>query len=83
MYKIIFIKKAAEFLRKLDKPIQERISKKIDELEENPELGKPLTANLAGLWDLRIGGYRAIYQIIHNDLIILVLKIGHRKNIYE
>ena len=57
--------------------------KKFNELEKNPELGKPLTANLAGLWSLRFGDYRAIYQIKQSELIILVLKLGHRKNIYD
>lgn len=83
MYNLEFDKKAADFLRKLDKNIKQRIAEKIDLLKENPELGKPLTANLAGLWSLRIGDYRAIYQIRHNELIILVLKLEHRKNVYR
>lgn len=83
MYKIILEKKPADFFRKLERKEQERIAKKFSELGNNPELGKPLTANLAGLWSLRIGDYRAIYEIKHNELIVLVLKLGHRKNIYE
>jgi len=83
MYRIHFTKKAANFIRKLDKINQERISKKIDELKNNPELGVPLTGNLAGLWKLRIGDYRAIYQIIHNEFIILILRLRHRKNAYD
>ena len=83
MYKIILEKKPEKFFRKLERKEQERIAKKFNELEKNPELGKPLTANLAGLWSLRFGDYRAIYQIKHNELLILILKLGHRKNIYE
>lgn len=83
MYKIIFEKPAEKFFRKLDKKDQERIGRKILELENNPELGKPLTGKLAGLWSLRSGDYRALYQIRHNELLILVLKIGHRKNAYD
>lgn len=83
MYKIILEKKPGDFFRKLEKKEQERIAKKFKELENNSELGKPLTANLAGLWSLRIGDYRAIYEIKNDKLIILVLKLGHRKNIYE
>ncbi len=82
MYKIILEKKPENFFRKLEKKEQERIAKKFSELEKNPELGKPLTANLAGLWSLRFGDYRAIYAIKHNELVILVLKLGHRKDIY-
>lgn len=83
MYKIILEKKPENFFRKLERKEQERITKKFNELEENPELGKPLTANLSGLWSLRVGDYRAIYQIKQNELIILILKLGHRKNIYD
>ena len=83
MYKIILEKKPENFFRKLERKEQERIAKKFNELEKNPELGKPLTVNLAGLCSLRFGNYRAIYQIRQNELIILVLRLGHRKNIYD
>lgn len=83
MYKIILEKKPENFFRKLERKEQERITKKFQELEKDPELGKPLAANLAGLWSLRFGDYRAIYQIKHNELIILVLKLGHRKSVYD
>ena len=83
MYKIIFERPAERFFRKLDKIEQERIGKKILELQANSELGKPLTGKLAGIWSLRIGDYRVLYQIKHDKLIILVLKIGHRKNVYS
>ena len=82
MYKIILEKKPENFFRKLERKEQERITKKFNELEKNPELGKPLTANLAGLWSLRIGDYRTIYQIKQSELIILIVNFGHRKNIY-
>ncbi|MBS3066692.1 type II toxin-antitoxin system RelE/ParE family toxin [Candidatus Pacearchaeota archaeon] len=83
MYKIILEKKPESFFRKLEKKEQERIAKKFNELERNPQLGKPLTASLSGLWSLRFGDYRAIYQIKQNELVILVLKLGHRKNVYD
>ena len=82
MYKIILERPAERFFRKLDRKEQERIAKKANELSLNPKLGKPMVGKLAGLWSLRIGDYRAIYQIRHDKLIVLVLKIGHRKNIY-
>lgn len=82
MYNLSFSKEAEDYLKKLDKENQKRIAKKIGSLIENPELGKPLTANLAGLWSLRIGDYRVLYEIKNNELMILVIKIGHRKNVY-
>ena len=83
MYSLNLDKKAKDFLKKLDKPEQKRILDKLEQLKTNPELGKPLTGNLTGLWSLRIGDKRAIYQIFHDKLMVLVIKIGHRKNIYE
>ena len=83
MYKIEFDEKAFRTFKKLDKPTQERMGKKIEELTNNPELGKPLTGRLAGLWSLRTGDYRALYQIRRNELLVLVLKIKHRKDAYK
>jgi mRNA interferase RelE/StbE len=83
MYSLNLHKDAIAFLKKLDKFEEKRILNKLDDLKDNPELGKPLTGNLAGLWSLRIGKYRALYRILNDKLIILVLDIGHRKNIYD
>jgi len=82
MYRIIFKSPAKRFLQKLDNSLQQRIIKRLRKLKENPRLGKPLTATLAGLWSLRIDKYKVIYKIIENKLIIIVLCIGHRKDIY-
>jgi mRNA interferase RelE/StbE len=83
MYNIILSKKSEIFFRKLERKEQERIAKKFKELEKNPNLGKPLTASLAGLWSLRFEDYRAIYQIKQNELVIFILKLSHRKNVYD
>ena len=51
---------------------------------ENPRLyGKALKGNLKGLWRYRIGDYRIIAQIEDEKLVILLIEIGHRKNIYN
>jgi len=83
MYKLDFDKKALKFFKKLDKFSQERIGKKLENLKLNPQLGESLIGNLSGLWKLRIGKYRVIYKIVENKLLILVLDLGHRKNIYD
>jgi len=83
MYNIEFDKKAADFFKKLDKSLQNRIGKKIELLKNNPRLGIPLVGNLSGFYKLRVGDYRIIYQIKNEQLIILVLDIEHRKSIYN
>ncbi|MCW8965966.1 MAG: type II toxin-antitoxin system RelE/ParE family toxin [Candidatus Pacearchaeota archaeon] len=82
MFEIKFEPTAKRFLKKLDKHEAKKILTKIKKLKNNPKLGKPLIGNLSGLWRLRIEEYRVIYQIKNNELIIFVLDIGLRKNIY-
>ena len=83
MYGIIFRNPAKRFLKNLDSRDQKEILNKIEKLKYSPELGKPLVGNLSGLWKLRYDQYRIIYQIKKQELIIVVLDIGHRKNVYD
>lgn len=81
-YDVILTSEAEDFLRRCNNSIRRRIENKLLLLEKDPELGKPLTAILRGLRSLRIGDYRVIYQIKESELIVLVIKIGHRRNVY-
>ena len=83
MYDIVFEKRALKFFEKLDSFTQNKIGKKIEKLKQNPKIGVPLIGEFKGLWKLRVGKYRAIYQIVENKLVIFVLNIGHRKNVYS
>ncbi len=83
-FRVLLAPKSQIFLNKLkNKEDKNRIEKKLKELKGNPKLGKPLIGKLAGLWSLRFGKFRALYQIRRGELLILVLDIGHRKNIYR
>ena len=78
--------RAKKDFAKLDKHIQIQIFKKLKFIENlnNPkDDGKPLAGNLLGLWRYRSGDYRILAQILDDKLIILVVKISHRKNIYN
>jgi mRNA interferase RelE/StbE len=81
-FDVVLSAESEDFIKKCDKPVRNRIIKSLRKLEDEPESGKPLTSILAGLWSLRIGDYRAIYQIKNSELIVVVIKIGHRKNVY-
>ena len=51
---------------------------------DNPRIhGKALVGNKSGYWRYRIGDYRLICEIIDNELIILALSIGHRREVYK
>lgn len=85
-YTVIFADKAQKQLEKLDKSIAALIIGWIEKnLQncENPRLhGKGLIANRLGQWRYRIGDYRLICEIQENEITILVLEVGHRRNIY-
>ena len=87
IYKVEFTKRALKDLKKLDRHTAALILGWIREnLEncENPRLhGKGLTANRSGEWRYRVGDYRILAQIDDNKIIILLLNIGHRRDIYD
>lgn len=72
--RIEYTETARKQLRKLDRTMQKRILDYMDEVA--------LVENMRGLWRYRIGDYRVICEIQESRIIISVLKIGHRKNIY-
>ncbi len=81
-FNIVLTAESEEFIKKSDRAIRNRIIKSFRKLENEPESGKPLTSILTGLWSLRIGDYWAIYQTKNSELTVLVIKIGHKKNVY-
>lgn len=86
IYKIELSKQAEKFfvrLLKSNRKIGLRIAKTIDSLAENPELGIELKGELLGLRKYRVGSYRIIYQIKKSKLLISVIDIGHRKDVYR
>jgi len=83
VWKIQYTQKAAKSILKLNPSIRDRIKKEIEKLESDPNLGKQLIGVLSGLRSLRVGDYRVIYKKEFNELIILVIAVGHRKSIYD
>lgn len=84
-YKIIWHQDAADDLLKLDKKLQKQIINRIKNylVDEPLSLGKPLKGIFKGLHRYRYGDYRIIYSIDRSDEIIIVLRIGHRKDVYD
>ena len=81
-YELVFSDKALKQLKKLDRPIQKRIILALEKIRDKP--GHYLT-KLVGSTShrLRVGDYQVIVDIHENELIVLVVKVGHRKNIYN
>lgn len=87
IYKVEFTERAKKDLKKLDKYTASLILgwvRKNLEGCENPRLhGKGLVANRSGQWRYRIGDYRLLAEINDNKITILVLTVGHRRDVYN
>ena len=85
-WEIRFSDEALKQLKKLDRYtvrlIDSWIAKHLEDCENPRATGKPLTANRSGEWRYRIGDYRMLCEIRDNVLLILVIKIGHRRDVY-
>ena len=86
-WNVDFGERARKELRKLDRQAQQELLKYFRERiasEEDPRrFRKPLSGNMTGLWRYRVRNYRMICSIEDDKLIVLVLRVGHRKEIYE
>lgn len=85
-FKVEFTKSAVKELKKLDKYtekfIMAWIRKNLEGCSDPRRHGKGLSANRSGQWRYRVGDYRLIAKIQEDKVIILILNIGHRKDIY-
>lgn len=86
-YRVVFTEKSKKELKKLDKHTASLIigwiEKNLEGCENPRQHGKGLTANRSGQWRYRVGNYRLIAEIEDDKIIILILSIGHRRDIYE
>lgn len=86
VYTVNYTPAAYKALKKIDKPTRNMIlswiEKNLVDCVNPRQHGKPLTANRTGQWRYRIGDYRLIAEIQDDKIIILILSIGHRREIY-
>lgn len=78
--------KALKILKKLDRSVSKHILDYMDEVAklDNPRVrGKPLVGNLQDLWRFRVGNYRVLCKIKDERLVITVVYIGHRREVYN
>ena len=86
MYKLEFLGKALDDLKKIDRPHQKIIKEKLLILAKNPLALKNNIRRIGGpkedLYRLRVGSYRVIFKKKRDQLLIIMVRIGHRKEIY-
>jgi mRNA interferase RelE/StbE len=85
-WRVEFAPRAYKAFARIDKAMSKRIMSKLDEVSklDNPrDMGDALTGNLAGLWRYRVGDYRVICSIEDDVIVIFVVDIDHRRQVYR
>jgi mRNA interferase RelE/StbE len=82
-YSVSIKKSAIKALEQLPKPDRLRVIKVIDGLQIDPYSGALLKGDLSGLRRVRVGSYRVVYEVFETQLTILVVRLGHRRDIYR
>lgn len=82
-HRILYTREAKRIIGTLDPSVRKLVRKAVGSLTEEPERGKPLSHELAGLRSLRTSDYRIIYRAKGSELVILVVTIGHRREVYK
>lgn len=87
VWTIKFSEFSTKQLKKMDKTIAKKILSylrdKVLKQKDPRVLGKALMHDKSGLWRYRVDDYRIICEVVDHELMILVLRLGHRKNIYD
>ena len=80
---ILYTPSAARSLRRLDPGIRSKIRRALDQLVSDPTRGKPLHLDLKGLRSWRTGDFRIVYRVVANRLEVLIIGLGHRRDVYD
>lgn len=84
MYAVELLPSAAKQLSALDRSIRRRLARRIDQLATEPRGGDAV--KLRGtddIWRTRVGDYRVLYRLHDAVLVVLVVRIGHRREVYR
>ena len=86
-WQVVLSLEAKKQLRKMGQSAKTQIAHylkmRIETAEDPSRFGKPLLGDLAGLWRYRVGDYRLLCKIQNHELTVLVVKVGHRRDVYE
>lgn len=87
VYKVEFSKAALRNIKKLDKDVAQVIvswiNKNLEGTDNPRQYGKPLKGALAKAWRYRVGDYRILCEIQDDKVVIIVIRIGHRREVYD
>jgi len=74
---------AAEELGAIDATSRRRLVAAIDALATDPLRGQALKGGLTGLRRIRVGDFRVVYEVRETELVVLVVRVGHRREVYR
>ena len=83
MYAVEFLPSAARALARLDRVVQLRIASRIDRVADDPRADAVKLRGTDDVWRVRVGDHRILYTIEDRRLVILVVKVGHRRDVYR
>ena len=83
MFELLYTKEAKDNIDKLPLKKKRQIKDALERVAVDPEAGKHLTGDLKGLYSYRSGDFRIIYKVFREKVTILVITVGHRKDVYE
>ena len=63
--------------------LYQRVARALDDLERDPFQGKPLKGELRGRYSYRVGDYRILYVVHQHQLLVLIIDVGHRRDVYR
>ena len=83
-YEIVIAPRAKKQIDNLPEHIKSKIGNTLHNIIAlNPFIGKPLKADLKGLYSYRVGDYRILYSVYKTKLIVQIVKVMHRKEVYR
>ena len=81
--KLLYLPRVRRDLKKLDPTVRRAVRKALERIAADPLIGKPLLYSLKGHYSFRTSTYRIIYKVRRKELIVLVVAVGHRREVYE
>jgi mRNA interferase RelE/StbE len=83
MYAVELLPSAAKALEKLEPVDRRRVASRIDRLADDPRAGAVKLRGADDIWRARVGAYRILFRIEDDRLVVLVVRIGHRRDVYR
>lgn len=86
MFRVVLSASALKFLRKADPPVRRRLKQALVKLQDSPRDQpnvKALRGDYSGYFRLRVGDYRIVFQVVDEELIVVVLLVAHRSQAYR